>query len=360
MNVYILDQSKSFVGICDDYKSIIWTKRYFTPGDFELYLPATIKNLALLREDYYCVREQDICEVDDKKVFKNVMIIEKIQITTSLEDGNYLIVSGRCLKSLLARRIVWSQTNLSGNLEKNLRNVVAVNGGQNSSPYARVIPGLMLGDEKGFKETIVKQVTGANVSEFLAEVCKTYGIGWDIYIKGAFFYFELYKGVDRSYNQTDLPYVVFSPEFDNLLATDYQFDKTNYKNVALVGGEGEGTARKMVTVGTAENLDRYEIFVDSRNSSSNDGEISADEYTTMLEEEGNEALSESDNSINESISGEVEPSTNYTLGVDYFLGDIVEVINEYGIEAAPRIIEIIESEDDTGSYTIPTFSTEEG
>ena len=218
----------------------------------------------------------------------------------------------------------------------------------------------MLGDEKGFTETIVKQVTGANVAEFLAEVCKTYGIGWDIYIKGALFYFELYKGLDRSYNQTDLPYVVFSPEFDNLLATDYQFDKTNYKNVALVGGEGEGTARKMVTVGTAGNLDRYEIFVDSRNSSSNDGEISDDEYTTMLEEEGNEALSESDNSINESISGEVEPSTNYTLGVDYFLGDIVEVINEYGIEAAPRIIEIIESEDDTGSYTIPTFSTEEG
>ena len=59
MNVYVLDQSKSFVGICDDYKSIIWTTRYFTPGDFELYLPATTKNLALLREDYYCVRDQD-------------------------------------------------------------------------------------------------------------------------------------------------------------------------------------------------------------------------------------------------------------------------------------------------------------
>ena len=69
MNVYVLDQSKSFVGICDDYKSIIWTTRYFTPGDFELYLPATTKNLALLREDYYCVRDQDICETDGKKVF---------------------------------------------------------------------------------------------------------------------------------------------------------------------------------------------------------------------------------------------------------------------------------------------------
>lgn len=358
MDIYVLNKSRAFVGVCDGYKSVIWTTRYFTPGDFELYLPATRENIMMLQENYYCVRDKDISEVDGKKIFKNVMIIEKIQITTSVEEGNYLVVTGRCLKSLLARRIVWTQTNLSGKLETALRNIVAKNGGQNSSPYARVIPGLMLGDEKGFTETISKQVTGTNVAEFLADVCMTYGIGWDIYIKGTQFFFELYKGVDRSYNQTDLPYVVFSPEFDNLLSTDYQFDRTNYKSVALVAGEGEGTARKTATVGTASGLDRYEIFVDSRNSSSNGGEITDAEYKTMLEEEGNETLSNAENSITESISGEVEPSTNYTLGVDYFLGDVVEVINEYGIEAAPRITEIIESEDDTGTYTIPAFNSQ--
>ena len=48
---------------------------------------------------------------------------------------------------------------------------------------------------------------------------------------------------------------------------------------------------------------------------------------------------------------------NYVLNKDYFLGDIVQVINEYGISATPRIIEIIESEDENGTSVVPTFST---
>lgn len=45
------------------------------------------------------------------------------------------------------------------------------------------------------------------------------------------------------------------------------------------------------------------------------------------------------------------------MNEDYFLGDVVQVINEYGISAAPRIVEIIESEDENGKSTVPTFST---
>ena len=83
----------------------------------------------------------------------------------------------------------------------------------------------------------------------------------------------------------------------------------------------------------------------------------AADYQKLLQEEGLENLSSDENSILENITGEVEASTNYTFGKDYFLGDIAEVFNEYGIATTPRIIEIIESEDDTGTYTIPTFST---
>ena len=168
---------------------------------------------------------------------------------------------------------------------------------------------------------------------------------------------ELYKGENRSYSQTKNPYVTFSPDFDNLLSTDYQFDKRNYKNVALVAGEGEGLDRKTVAVGTASGLDRYELYVDSRNSSSNDGEITETEYNNILVEEGNEVLKEDGNIITENIEGQIEPLGNYVFNVDYFLGDVVEVVNEYGIETTPRIIEVIESEDETGSTTIPTFST---
>lgn len=355
MDVWVLDKNLKRVGICDDYKSIIWTTRYFKPGDFELYLPATDKNIVLLKEDYYVVREKDII-YDGSITYKNVMVIEKIQVTTDIENGNYLIVTGRCLKSIVARRIVWQQTTLYGKVEIALRQILTENA-INPTNSLRKITKLKLGEIKGFTETLEKQVTGDNVATFIEEVCTAYGLGWDIYIKGNYFIFELYKGTDRSYNQSENPFVVFSSDFDNLLTTDYQFDKTNYKNVALVAGEGEGLDRRTVTVGSTSDLDRYEVYVDSRNSSSNDGSITDTEYNQILTEEGHEALESDEYSITENIEGEIETSSNYQINKDYFLGDIVEVINEYGIETTPRIVEIIENEDENGSSTIPTFST---
>lgn len=356
MDVWVLDKNLKRVGICDDYKSIIWTTRYFKPGDFELYLPATDKNIVLLKEDCYVVRDRDITYDANNITYKNVMIIEKIQVTTDIENGNYLIVTGRCLKSIVARRIVWQQTTLYGKVEIALRQILTENA-INPTNSLRKITKLKLGEIKGFTETLEKQVTGDNVATFIEEVCTAYGLGWDIYIKGNYFIFELYKGTDRSYNQSENPFVVFSSDFDNLLTTDYQFDKTNYKNVALVAGEGEGLDRRTVTVGNTSDLDRYEVYVDSRNSSSNDGSITNTEYNQILTEEGHEALESDEYSITENIEGEIETSSNYQINKDYFLGDIVEVINEYGIETTPRIVEIIENEDENGSSTIPTFST---
>lgn len=356
MDVLVLDKNFKRVGICDDYKSIIWTTRYFKPGDFELYLPATDKNIVLLKEDCYVVRDRDITYDANNITYKNVMIIEKIQVTTDVENGNYLIVTGRCLKSILTRRIVWQQTTLTGKVEVALQRIINENA-ISPSNSSRKITKLQLGTTKGFTETLEKQVTGDDIASLMEEVCTAYGFGWDIYIKNGYFVFELYKGVDRSYNQSENPFVIFSPDFDNLLTTNYQFDKTNYKNVALVAGEGEGLSRKTVTVGTASDLDRYEIYVDSRNSSSNDGSITESKYNQILTEEGHETLNSDECSITENVEGEIETLSNYQLNKDYFLGDIVEVINEYGIETTPRIVEIIESEDENGSNTIPTFST---
>ena len=356
MDVYVLNRNLEFIDICDDYISLIWTPRYFKNGDFELYLPATNKNVALMKADYYVVRDKDISKDDSSDVYKNVMIIEKIQVVTDVEEGNHLIVTGRCLKSILARRIIWQQTTLYGFVETALRSIITDNA-INPSIASRKINNLQLTAVKGFMEKINRQVTGDNLYEFVVEVCTTYGIGWEIFIQDNIFKIHFYKGEDRSYAQSVNPYVVFSAEYDNLLSTEYTYDKTNYKNVALIAGEGEGLARKTAVAGEASGLDRYEIYVDSRNSSSNDGNISESEYTDLLIEEGNEVLKDDANTVTEHIDGQVEPSGNYVYEQDYFLGDIVEVINEHGISATSRIIEVIESEDETGPSIIPTFGT---
>ncbi len=97
------------------------------------------------------------------------------------------------------------------------------------------------------------------------------------------------------------------------------------------------------------------MFVDARDVSSNNGEITPEQYAALLSERGQEKLSGFMETVN--FEGRIETQAGFALNKDYFLGDVVEVINEYGIAAAPRIIEIIDCDDNTGRTVIPAFST---
>ena len=56
-----------------------------------------------------------------------------------------------------------------------------------------------------------------------------------------------------------------------------------------------------------------------------------------------------------SFDGQIEPSTNFVYGEDYGLGDIVTIRSSYGVTAAVRITEVIESEDESGYRVEPKF-----
>ena len=56
---------------------------------------------------------------------------------------------------------------------------------------------------------------------------------------------------------------------------------------------------------------------------------------------------------------EIIPNLTYIYKQDYNLGDVVTLMNGYGIEIHPRITEIIENWDDNGYTIIPTFEEEE-
>ena len=357
MEIYVLNDDLAIEGIYDEYESIIWTARYYSCGDFELYMPLTAKNLALFQIGKYVVRDKDTLYDGENLTYKNVMIVEKRQITTDIETGKYLIVTGRCLKSILARRVVAFQQQFTGTPAQVVRSFINAHAGINADEYRKISN---LNDpivNCTYDYTITKQATGDNLMSLVEEICKTYDMGWDIYILNGKFVCEIYVGTDRSYGQNVNSPVVFSNEFDNLLSSEYIVDKTNQKTLAYVAGEGEGANRKIEMIGDGVDLKRYEIFVDSRNSSTNDGAISDKDYALMLTEEGKEALAQKENSISEEISGEIDAHGNYELGVDYFLGDVVQVITEDGISMAPRIIEIIDSEDESGTSVIPTYST---
>lgn len=350
MEIYVLDTDLSILDVIDSFESNIWTIQYFSQNDFELIVPATPYYIALLQKDRMLCRGKDR---EDER-YNNVMVIENINITTDWENGDKLKVTGKGLKSIVGRRIVWKQTNLTGSVEEGIRKVITENM-INPADTARKIEGFLLEDEIGITDTFDVQLSGENIAEWIETTCQTYGIGWDVYINNKKYIFKMYKGTDRSYGQKDVLPVVFSDDFDNLLSSSYSYEKAEYKNAALVGGEGEGISQRTTAIGDAAGLQRYEMYIDGSGVSSNGEIITEEQYYKLLQNYGKEQLSAV--AYTEKFEGNVEPSGNYTLNKDYFLGDIVQVRNEYGISAAPRIIEIIESEDENGASTVPTFST---
>lgn len=344
MILKILNSDEELLGIIDEYKSLIWTRRYYECGDFELYCKATNETLELLRTGNFMARDDD----------EQICIIEKIIVETDVDNGNYITASGRCMKSILDRRIVWYQTTLYAPIETFLQ-IILDESIINPSNTARAIPNFTFDNTGILPDYVEMQMDGDSIYEVVISVCKQFKYGFEVDLLDGKYTFRLYKGTDRSYNQTANPFVVFSTDFDNLSQSTYTFDNAKYKNVAHVKGEGEGMERLGYTVGDASGLDRRETYTDANAISDNGGAISESNYNKLLSAVGERTLSNAKGS--ENFEGTIIETGQYVYKKDYFLGDVVQVKNEYGIEASARIIEVIESDDDTGHSLIPTFST---
>ena len=348
MDIYTINKNLEITGIISSFQSVIWNMQYFSRGDLELVVPATQKNLDLLKPGNFLIRGIDIKD----STLKNVMIIESRSIEEKEDKGYLLTVRGKGLKNILSQRIVWSQLNYEEETVENIIRDVIDKNVINPDNVDRKIEKLYLTNVKGFTETTTLQLFSENIAEWLESVCTQYGYGWDIYIKNGHFFFDLYKGTDRSYN-SESP-VVFSPSFDNLYSSKYDSSLENYANVALVGGEGEGTAKKTVYIGSASGLDRFEGYIDGSSVASNEGYILEQPYEDMLRSYGEEHIKEYQ--VKETLEGTINAFGMYQLDRDFFLGDIVQVTNDKGIISTPRITEIIYSEDSNGISIVPTFT----
>lgn len=349
MDIYTLNGLNGSSDIIDTYESVIWNVQYFGQSEFQLVVAATQESVEKLKPKTYLVRDIDMKAGE----YDNVMIIEGVKIHFESEKGWILTASGRGLKSIVGQRVIWNQTNLTGLAEEGIRGIITENIIE-PSEASRKIDNFILDDLQGFEDEIEMQCFGENIAEWLEEVCKTYGFGWDVYIKNGKYVFKLYRGTDRTINQSDVPPVVFSGEYDNLLSYTYTYNITDYKNSALVGGEGEGTAQRKAEVGTAEGLERYEAYVDGSSVSSNGEIITLETYIKMLQEYGQTQLNQT--AYTENFEGEIEPDGMYKINTDFFLGDLVQVFSKLGISAETRIIEIIYAEDQNGISVVPTFS----
>lgn len=346
MDLWIYTEDFVAQGIVDTASSIIWANRYRQCGDFEIYVSVSADMLELLQVDRFVVRPDD----------DMVGIIESVQTGTSVEDGDYLLATGRCTRSILARRIVWEQTTLSGTTENVLRQLIT-DAFISPAIAARQYSRLVLAPAHGYTDRTTAQYTGDNILEAVEALCAAKNYGFKITRdEDNNLVLDFYKGTDRSMGQSANPRVIFSEEYDNLRSTSYTLNKQDYRTVALVAGEGEGAARRRTIVARTvdqEGLHRRELYVDARDVSSNDGEIAETEYLAQLAERGDTGLSEAP--IVQSMEGEIEPGQMYEYKKDYFMGDTVTVINKYGVQVDTQVLEVVEVWDENGYTCTPTF-----
>jgi hypothetical protein len=350
MEVLVLDTNFKSIVVVDVFESLIWTDRYCGYGDFEIYTKASKDILSILVQDYYLWMTDS----------EHVMIIEDCKMESDVENGNKMLFTGRSLESIPERRIIWTQTVLSGNLQNGIEKLLNENIISPTMPE-RVIPNFIFEpstDPIITGLTIEAQIApGANLYETIDKICSVNDIGFKITLSESNkFIFKLYAGADRSYGQLLNPYVVFSPKFENIISTNYLNSKKSMKNVTLVAGEGEDPNRKTTVVGTESALSRREMFTDANDISQtvDDVALTDEEYIAQLQQKGLEDLS--DNSVKESFDGQVDTTHMFVYGEDFYMGDIVQLVSEYGIEGKARVTELIHSQSTEGIDIYPTFT----
>jgi hypothetical protein len=62
------------------------------------------------------------------------------------------------------------------------------------------------------------------------------------------------------------------------------------------------------------------------------------------------------NNYTRMVDGEVVPQSQYEFGVDYFLGDIVELQGHKGYNQQAQITEYIRTQDESGEKAYPTVT----
>ena len=370
MDLTVLNTSFETVYVLDSYESLVWVDKFNDVGTFEIYTPVTPEILEYLKPNYYLVNNAS----------EHTMIIEDISIESNVESGDKIKIIGRSLESILDRRIVWNEISFkeNHNLQKAIRKLIERNFTVHTkNPVERQIQNFILGPEStdttitSLQLTDGAQYDGNVILEVIKNLCEEKKIGFKVILNDSNqFVFSLYNGKNRSYSQSDNPYVVYSPEYDNMISSNYKEENSKMKNVALiVGGDGNTSATDTKkptkrTVGTATGLERRELHVNASDISKTvkqeddagtETTISTKQFNQLLDQRGKKELAKINNQI-KSFDGQCDTTKMYVYGTDFFMGDIVQMANEYGMETECRITEFTWSCSTTGLETYPTFT----
>lgn len=345
MELYVYSSGMVLQGLIEKITSLIWTRRYWSCGEFKLLVPFTEDHARLLAKYNIVMKRGDTeaAEIRYVNISKNSQGLEEIE------------VQGRFITNWIGKRIIRNQIITTSDTQSILYRIANENM-ISPSDTARKIPNVALysGDtdtEAGTIEYVSEPFTNALLACETAAKAAKLGFRMITDVKTGKHYFSVYEGRNLTADQTENPPCVFSEEFDNIVEQEYVNSVENLKSTAYVGGEEkEGVARKVSEVGgAAAGLDREEVFINAtditqeyEDDSGQTVTLTDAQYLSLLASRGASELEQYAETL--AFGSKVNTHANLKYREDYDLGDRVTCINKkWGIKINVRITEIAET-----------------
>lgn len=368
MELYVYSSEMELQGIVEKIASLIWTRRYWSCGEFKLLVPFTEEHSRMLVKNNIIMKRGD----DEAAQIRYVHITKNSQGLEEIE------VQGKFLIAWIGKRIIKKQIITNDTTQNILYRIVRENV-TNPADTARKIPDVSIATddedtESGVIDYTSEQYTNAQLAAETAAKAAKLGIRMRTDARTGAHVFSVYEGRDLTAGNTagNAP-CIFSQEFDNIVEQEYTNSVENLKTTAFVGGEEkEGVARKVAEVGgSAAGLAREEAFINAtdivQEYEDDDGTqvtLTDTEYLALLSARGAEELEQYAETL--SFGSKINTFANLIYRTDYDLGDRVTCVNKrWGIRIDVRITEIaetyqnnVEEIDITFGESLPTLLTQ--
>ncbi len=339
MRISILDKNFELIGDVSIYRSLMWNRRYYESGVFELHTP--VKYFPLLNDGMYLYRHDR----------NELGVIREVNYEHTSEGDRSAYCKGYFAEALLNNRVLIPAVNITGTPEEIGRYVIQQ---YFISPIDgnRGFPPIKLGKLSGLGKKVTLQSTGDSVGDKLYELERTQGLSHRLVFdfEENTLAFETWSGFDRTDDQEVNSPATFSNAFYNVKNSVYNRDSSGMANYAYVAGEGQGSARIVleVDIRAKPTDERRELYVDARDlqrtyttSSGHENTYPMEQYKEMLRQRGLKKLAEY--ALVESISSDVDANANLVYMKDFDLGDLCTYRNtDIGLETVKRITEIQE------------------
>ena len=344
MILQVFDTALTRLGDIEVINSLIWTRRYWSAGEFKLLAPFTETNVSLLAINNLILRpgDREAVQIGYVNIRKNDRGLDEIE------------VQGRFLSAWLGNSIMINQIITTATSRDILRRIADENL-ISPADTSRKIPLLALEtDPESFPgDAAVSYVSEPYISGLLAAeaVAKAAKLGFVIETdaRAKAHIFRVLKGLDRTHGQAVNRQCVFSQDYDNAYDQEYLHSVESLKTVAYVAGEvKQDTPREIVTVGTASGLGRRELFVnasDIRQTNKINGAdvtMTLPEYRAALYERGVKELEHYAEALN--FTCKINAFSNLKYRRDFDIGDLVTCADRrWGVRINARITEVTES-----------------